>query len=134
MSLGSRIAIALFALLGTGLFGFMGFNAKGVPAPPVAFFGMSLFCLIIAVACLVEKLRGPALRIIGATIFVVFGFYVFDSVGTDNLLRSIAGLVLIGIPCGVLAVTGKYPDWGKFGAAFSKKDESQNRESGVNGE
>jgi hypothetical protein len=88
------------------------------PKGPWPFYGLAGFCTLIALACLVPVSRPFALRFIGAIVCGAFALYVYDSYGSPNFWRALAGFGVFGGPAGYLALRGKYPRWGKAAAAF----------------
>ena len=79
------------------------------PGNPL-FWLVIIFIVLIAVACLIPRYRNLSLRIIGGTIFGCYRAYVVNSVGQEDLLRAIKGLIIFGLPGLYFAVFGNYPD------------------------
>ena len=118
MSPGARIAIVLDALLCA-----LGFAATAYTAPeafpnPNALYGCALFCLLVAVACASGPVGAVVRRTIVALVCVAYLGYVVKEVAAPapmllsgsrakpSVLNAVAGLVLIGLPCGLYAVSG----------------------------
>ncbi|MUG96883.1 hypothetical protein F7734_32895 [Scytonema sp. UIC 10036] len=122
MSIGSRIAIGVVALLCAAIFLMMALSASSSP-PAGAFFiyGIVAFCVVIAIACFFPQSHPITLRLIGIIIFCAYVAYVFDSFRTANLGQAIVGFLVWGIPSGYLAIMGKYPNWGTGSEAFNPK-------------
>jgi Na+-driven multidrug efflux pump len=86
------------------------------------------FCLTGALACFLPAIRPIALRLIGATVFLVFFGYLAGMVisgplqgssrGEMSLINSIVGFLVFGLPAGYVAVKGQYPRWGRHALAF----------------
>jgi hypothetical protein len=119
MSLGARIAIGLAALLAAAGFLKSALHPAGMPAGSLGFYGMAVFCVIIAMACFFPKGHPLTLRIIGTAIFLAYIAYVSDSWHTRNMMRAIQGFLIWGLPSGYLAIMGKYPFWGRGAAGFN---------------
>jgi hypothetical protein len=120
MSLGSRIAIGVTALIcGWGLW-LSSMNPDGVAAKPIVFQGLTLICVIIAIACCAPKSHPITLRVIGGVVCGTYIFYVIDSLRTNREPgRAISGFICWGLPGGYLAIAGQYPTWGKGAAGFN---------------
>lgn len=121
MSLGSRIAIAVVALLSAAGFYMTAVNPGSVRAAPIVFYGMSLFCIVIAIACLAPKSHPLTLRVIGAVIFLVFASGLYSDFQTQNWRKAMMGFIVWGLPSGYVAIVGRYPSWGKGAAGFNGK-------------
>lgn len=121
MSIGLRIAIGLVALLCAVGFLIMALDPSGLPAGALAFYGMAAFFIVIAIACFFPKSHPITLRLMGAMIFCAYVAYAFGSFQTQNFGRAIVGLIVCGMPSGYLAVSGKYPSWGRGAEAFNGK-------------
>jgi hypothetical protein len=95
------------------------------PRGPWPFYGLAAFCALIALACLASASRPVTLRVVGAVVCGAFALYVYDSDGRPNFWRALAGFGVFGLPAGYVALTGKYPRWGKAAAAFGASPWSQ---------
>jgi hypothetical protein len=112
-----QILLGVIFALATALFfytGLMQYDWRG----RLPYFGMAAFSLSVALACLHAPSRYITLRLIGVTIFCLYAVYAYGDLGTPNSLRAILGFLVIGIPCGILAITGGYPKWGWLGGGF----------------
>ncbi|HLO52172.1 MAG TPA: hypothetical protein VK211_27480 [Kamptonema sp.] len=127
MSKGSRIAIGIVALLCALGFFMTALDPSGLPAGANVFYGMTGLCVTIAIACFFPKSHPITLRIIGATIFFFYAYYVIDSFRNQNLSRAIAGFFIWGLPSGYLAIAGKYPSWGKAGEVFNSEPNNKRK-------
>ncbi len=91
------------------------------------------FCLLIALACFSTVVRTPVVRIIGAVVFSLYAFYVFQEltrisrVTADRNLHwyslaalhgPIEGLITFGLPGVYFAIRGRLPRWSEFTPAF----------------
>ena len=118
MSSGTRIAIAIVALL-CGL----GFAATAYSAPeafpnPGAIYGCAVFCVLVAIACAGGSAGVTVRRIIAGLVCLAYVWYIFKettapnpvllsgSRGKPDIVKAIGGFVLIGLPCGLYAVLG----------------------------
>ena len=93
-----------------------------------------LFCGFIAVACLSTASQPVTIRIIGGTVFLLSALYIlnqvlaFSSIGEElgkgkvrsrpSILHSVGFMLLVGLPSGYAALTGRYPGWGRHAEAF----------------
>jgi hypothetical protein len=128
MSIGSRIAIGLVALVCAFGFFITALNPVGLRGGAIVFYGMAGLCIIIAIACFFPKSHPVTLRLIGAVIFCTYASYVYDALQNRADLRlASAGFIFWGIPSGYLAVMGKYPSWGKGSAGFNAKQHKNSR-------
>jgi hypothetical protein len=101
------------------------------------------FCVLISLACFSTVAHGPAIRLIGATVFAVYAFYLFDAL--SRILRTpldghfhwrwltafegpFEGLIVFGLPGLYVAIRGRYPLWGKAAPAFLGKNYCQDEE------
>ncbi|MEO0378611.1 MAG: hypothetical protein AAF329_29270 [Cyanobacteria bacterium P01_A01_bin.17] len=127
MSLGSRIVIAAVSFVCALMFFLTALDPSGLPSGALVFYGMAAVCVIIAVACLFPKSHPVTLRLIGGLILSAYVIYVFDSFQTQNFTRAVVGFLVWGLPSGYLAVTGKYPSWGKGAAGFNGAEKNTPR-------
>ncbi|CAN5899520.1 hypothetical protein BH23PLA1_BH23PLA1_41020 [soil metagenome] len=126
MSTGARVVLAVFVLICAACFAAIGMISGDLLAAGAwPFYGLAVFCVVIALACLSRSSRPVTLRLIGLVIFLAYGFYIYDSLGDLNILRAIAGLCVWGLPSGYLAIRGIYPTWGKGSAAFRTESNDQ---------
>lgn len=131
MSKASQILLGV-VFAGSALF-FVWFglaNGAMMPNGAVPFYGLAAFCGVVALACLVQGSRPVALRIIGAVICLTFVCYAVAVVGGKDFYRALAGCFVIGLPCGYLAVTGRYPYWGQAGAVFGSDSDERESDDG----
>jgi len=122
MSQGARWVIGIFS----GLFALMMFYSERT-APsnaPVVGYLVGAFCVAITMACFSKVLRSPALRVIGATVFVATVAYLVDELLTEpgktysgtsepHWLNAIFALITFGLPGLFVTLHGVYPRWGK---------------------
>lgn len=127
MSKGSRIAIGIVALVCAIGFFMTALDPSGLPAGSNVFYGMTALCITVAIACFFPKSHPITLRMIGATIFFSYADYIIDSFHTQNLVRAIAGFFVWGLPSGYLAITGKYPSWGKVEEVFNAEQNNKQK-------
>lgn len=118
----TAVGACLFVLVGLTMGGEL--PTRQSPAGPMPFLLLATFCVVISVACFSKRSRPVTLRIIGAVLCAAFTIPAFNKYGTENFLQALAGFVLIGLPCGYLMITGRYPGGGYAGAAFQPKDHS----------
>jgi len=125
MSSWARITIGIFALFFAWIFVI---SRAGSPRPGWLY-GLAGFCVLIALACFSRTARGPALRIIGATIFLGYVLYLafelrkglsqpYEGPGSPHWLNALEGLFVWGMPGLYLALRGVYPSWGRGAGAF----------------
>lgn len=119
MSIGSRIAIGVVSLVCAAGFFKTALAPSGLPAGAFVFYGIATLFVVIAIACFFPQSHPVTLRIIGATIFCTYVWYVVASFPTQNLSRAIIGFFVWGVPSGYLAIAGKYPLWGKGSQGFN---------------
>lgn len=145
MSRTARWVLGSFALLFAATFATTVSNSP----KPLFLWICAGFCVLISLACFSTVAHGPAIRLIGATVFVVYAFYLFDSIG--GILRTplgshshwrwlatfegpLEGLIVFGLPGLYVAIRGRYPLWGKAASAFlgenpRQDDEEQDRQT-----
>ena len=121
MSIGSRIAIGVVALLCAAVFFIIALDPSSLAAGAFASYGIAAFFIAIAIACFFPQSHPITLRLIGIIIFAIYVAYVYESFLTQNLSRAVVGFLVWGIPSGYLAVMGKYPSWGTGSEAFNAK-------------
>jgi hypothetical protein len=119
MSRGSRILLGAIFCFATALFLYTGIVEYDLKRQ-FAFLLLATFCLAVALAFLHQPSRFVTLRLIGVTLFCGYAFYAFGEYGTKNFVRAMLGFLVIGIPCGILAVKGEYPNWGHLAGGFNK--------------
>jgi len=122
MSQGARITIGFLALFATLMF--WGFSRNPLlieRGTAWASYPLMAFSLVVAVACFVPRSHPITLRILGATVCLTFLLTCLNNVGDPSFGRLLGGLVVFGIPGGYVAITGKYPTWGKASRAFGNK-------------
>jgi hypothetical protein len=98
---------------------------RGVAKAMVA---MGPFYAIGSLACVFPASRPIALRLIGGTVFLAFLIYLIsmmvsgpllgNSRAAMSLVNSIIAFSVFGLPAGYVAITGRYPRWGRHAAAF----------------
>jgi hypothetical protein len=97
-----------------------------LPSGPLPLYVIGGFCGIIALACFSRRSRPVTLRILGAALCAVYVWYVLGQWGkpvrlndTTNIFYAIGGLIAFGVPGAYLAITGRYPAWGRWSHAFT---------------
>jgi hypothetical protein len=119
MSRGGRVALAVAcSLIAIGFATVGALYGDVFPKGPWPFYGLAGFCALIALACLEPASRPIALRFIGAVVCGAFALYLYDSSGGPDFWRARTGFGVLGLPAGYVALTGKYPRWGKGAKAF----------------
>jgi hypothetical protein len=126
MSPQAKVILGVVFALAAICFAFVGacFGLQ-MAAGSLPFYALALFCVIIVVACFSRGSRPVTLRIIGTVIFCVYVWCAVENLGRNNLVPALCGLVMTGLPCGYLMVTGRYPKWGEWSAAFNSEDETK---------
>jgi hypothetical protein len=120
MSKGSRIAIGITAVISAIGFLNSAMNPASVKAAPIVFYGLAVFCGVIAVACFSHKAPPATLRIIGGTVFTMYTFCAYSDFVVGKDIRVIIGtFALFGLPSGYLAIKGEYPEWGALAEVFN---------------
>lgn len=107
--------------------------ALGPGTKPWGLYLVADFCGLISIACLIPKWKAVAIRLIGASIFLVSIMYVIDQLGgpfytnrsSPSLVNSVLFFLVFGLPSGYVMIFGIYPAWGKCAAAFREKDLKQ---------
>ena len=127
MSRSARWILGLFALLFAAIFAY---SEQLAPSrAPLLVYALAGFCFLIAVACFSRRWRGPAIRVIGFTVFFAYASYLVYELfwepakpyvgrSEPHRLNAILGLIVFGLPGLHVAVSGKYPRWGKGAKAF----------------
>lgn len=124
LSKGSRIAIGIVALVSALFFLLSALDPDSpFPGGPLAFYGLAILCVVIAIACIFPKSHPVTLRIIGTTIFVAYTSYLVHSFGSPGFFRALAGMFVFGIPSGYLAIFGKSPTWDAIAKDFKAKED-----------
>ena len=133
MSRGSRWVLACFALIFGAIFIY---SERVAPSKSsVMAYGAAAFCGLIAVACFTRTRRGPAVRIIGLTVFLAYVSYLvyelirepakpYPGMTEPHWLNAIIGLVVFGLPGLYVTVRGNYPTWGQGAKAFNGEMDS----------
>ncbi len=130
MSRGARWVIGVFS----GLFALMMFYSERT-APsnaPIVGYLVGAFCVAITIACFSKVLRSPAVRVIGAMVFVATVAYLVDELLTEpgkrysgtsepHWLNALFALITFGLPGLFVALHGVYPKWGKGSQVFRGK-------------
>lgn len=119
MSLGSRIVIALFALLTGAMAAAVPFiNPESEDKKP-ACLAVAAVCLLGALACFRGRWQKAALRTLAGMGALAYLAYAASQVigfaqrrpdamaGPTNVVKAIGGFVVIGIPAAVYALTGR---------------------------
>jgi MFS family permease len=126
MSTGGRVILGVAcALIAAGFAVLATLYSDTFPEGTWPLYALAGFCTLIALACLVPASGPVALRIIGAVVCGAFALYVYASLDSPNFWRALSGFVVLGLPAGFVALTGKYPRWGKAAKAFGVSPSSQ---------
>ncbi|MGD1919600.1 MAG: hypothetical protein ACFCAD_12340 [Pleurocapsa sp.] len=88
------------------------------PSNPL-FWLVAIFIVLIAIACLIPRLRNISLRLIGGTIFGSYAVSFIASFPTDNLFKAIVVFIIWALPGLYLAIYGTYPDWAIYSQVFN---------------
>lgn len=127
MSGWAKFTIGSFALLFAWIF----FISRHGSASHVLSWVLIGFCVLIALACFSRTARTPALRLIGAAIFVAYAFYLVSELrrGTFRLYSgALEGFFVFGLPGLYLALRGIYPSWGRGASVFRGDSEPHSPE------
>jgi hypothetical protein len=92
-----------------------------------------MFCVAITIACFSKALRSPALRVIGAIVFVATVAYLVYELRTEpgkkysgtsepHWLNAIFALLTFGLPGLSVTLHGIYPKWGKGSQVLRGKE------------
>lgn len=120
MSKGSQILLGIVFAFAAGFFAYVAStDGPRMPAGEWPFYGLSVFSAAVACACLVSRSRPITLRVIGAGIFAAFLFTAVNGYFKEAPVKAVGGLVVFGLPCAFLTITGKYPTWGRVSAVFN---------------
>jgi|HubBroStandDraft_1064217.scaffolds.fasta_scaffold183136_1 hypothetical protein len=137
MSRTSRWILGSFALL----FAWTFISALPYALKPLVLWVCAGFCVLIALACFSTVAHGPALRVIGATVFAAYllaaAANFADALKTPFdghfhgrwflfLEAVVEGFVIYGLPGLYVAVHGRYPRWGHAAIAFLGRNRSEN--------
>jgi hypothetical protein len=125
MSRGARWTLGTFAVLFSGIFVLSSPNSPR----PWAGWICAAFCVAIAIACFSSVARGPAVRVIGAVVFLLYCGYLFfefrrglwrpyEGPGSEHWINALRGLSVYGLPGLYVAVRGFYPPWGLRAEVF----------------
>jgi len=134
MSRTARWVLGSFAFLFAGIFAFTAPSRS-----PLALFLPTGFCVLIALACFSQTLRGPATRIIGGVVFLVCVSYLVFEIWTEptklysrpsepSWTNAVEALIVFGLPGIYVALRGEYPRWGKGAEAFRGDKPSQHED------
>ena len=125
MSGWAKFTIGIFALLFAWIF----VISRNGSTNQVISWVLAGFCVLIALACFSRTARAPALRVIGATIFLGYLFYLVSELrkgifrpypggSSPHWLNAVEGLLVFGLPGLYLALRGIYPNWGRGAQVF----------------
>jgi hypothetical protein len=131
MSRGATIMLgSTLLLLALGFAGVAWFTSglDGQRASTIGMIVLAVFCLVGALACSSAASRPVTLRLIGATVFLVFAAYLIEMAmkgpvfgktrSEPSLASAIVAFLVFGLPAGYIAFRGLYPNWGRHAAAF----------------
>jgi hypothetical protein len=127
MSRGARWTLGSFALLFAAMINWSEHNTPS--RAPLISYSVLAFCVFIAVACFSRSWRGPAVRVIGITVFLAYVAYLVNELlreptkayageSAPHWLNATRGLIEFGLPGLYVAARGKYPKWGKGAVVF----------------
>jgi hypothetical protein len=140
MSKGACIAIGIASLaIGSCFIALGAALGAAMPKGPLPFYVLGLFCCVVAAACLLPGSRRVTLRIVRATICGVYVCYVLSELGNPikmgkaDIIGAVAGFLVFGLPGGYLAVTGRYPVWGRYGHVLQGDEPEDPRANGHRG-
>jgi hypothetical protein len=136
MSRGARWTLGAFSLLFSWIFVISNDNS---PRPAIGWM-LAAFCVLIAFACFSGTARGPAIRVIGAVVFLSYCGYLvleirkglwrpYEGEGSEHWVNALRGLFVYGLPGLYVTVRGFYPPWGYGTAGFRGSEEVQTDES-----
>lgn len=135
MSRGARWVLGSFTLFFAGIFVLTGSPSSGPLALTVLWICAG-FCVLISVACLSSVARGPAIRIIGSVVFLLYVAYLileirkglwrpYEGRGSEHWVNAIWGLIVFGLPGLYVAFRGRYPFWGQGAEGFLGEESKQ---------
>ena len=135
MSRGARWLLGIFSLFFAGTFVL---TASSSPHP-LAVWACAGFCVLSSLACFSSVARGPAIRVIGSVVFLLYVVYLilevrkglwrpYEGQGSEHWVNAIKGLFVFGLPGLYVALRGRYPIWGKGARAFLCKEFQQKRD------
>ena len=112
------------------------------PIAKLVMWGFAAFCGLMSVACLSERARPLAGRLIAATIFAASLGYIYSEIGRPlpeqyrrsepNLINAIFFFIVFGLPAAYVMFTGKFPKWSVLGNSLhgsqsQDKDDPKNK-------
>jgi hypothetical protein len=131
MSRGASIILGIaLAVLTLGFAGVAWFTigVEGIRAATIGMSVLGAFSAIGALACFLPASRPIAARLIGGVVFLAFLGYLLGmlaggpligkSRADQSLVNAFAAFSLFGLPAGYVAITGRYPHWGRHAAVF----------------
>lgn len=127
MSRGARIALGIVLVAMALGFAAVGWLAAGVVEDrfQVGMAALAGFSAVGAMACLWAASRPVTVRLVGLVVFLAFAAYLVDALVSgppEGRAEAAAGFVVLGVPAGFVAITGRYPRWGRHAAAFGEHD------------
>ena len=134
MSRGARWTLGFFALFFAAAILYS--ESISPSKAPIAVFCFAVFCVLIAIACFSHALRGPAVRVVGGTVFLVGVYYLVSELTSKadqhyidrahpHWFNAIQFLVVFGLPGLYVALRGSYPVWGRGAKAFLGENQTQ---------
>jgi hypothetical protein len=129
MSRPARWVLGSFSLLFAAAFAMSVANSP----EPLFLWLCAAFCMLIALGCFSQVARGPAIRVIGATVFAIYAAYAAQEIAKawgkpfnvwahEHWISAVEGLITFGLPGVYVALRGRYPKWGKAAPAFLAKE------------
>jgi hypothetical protein len=107
VSAGSRIILAAISLVCAAGFFLTALDVGSLAAEPSFFYGLAIFCVVVAIASLAPKTHPITLRMIGTIVFC--GYAASNSWQSHHWMPALVGLFVCGVPAAYLALKGTYP-------------------------
>ncbi len=140
MSRGASIMLGIaFVFLAVGFIAvtYLMSNLEGKRAGAVGGAILAIFCGLGAVASLLPASRPVTLRLLGGTVFLVCCGYLIEmlnggeilgrSRADQSLIKALLAFSVFGIPGGYVALTGRYPQWGRYASVFGGSETRHSR-------
>ncbi|MGF1604161.1 MAG: hypothetical protein ACFCU8_19510 [Thermosynechococcaceae cyanobacterium] len=108
MSAGSRIIIAAIAFVCSAGFFLTAIDPSGLSTDASIFFGLSVFCGLVAIASLSSRSHPVTVRMIGTMLCCGYISQLPHLLSEQHPFQMGLGLLLWGAPASYLAVTGEF--------------------------